>query len=199
MQAALVALAQRGEGRAALLLLAQLSPGLNRLCRWTVAARFWPWPDAVPEVRAAFFETLYRHRLDRRPSHIAANLVLDTRQQLDRANRRRVAAVVERLPDDTARFDQAPFDRARNPEPPAGGGESPAADGLVVREAVLAAVQNLPGSGRSRRLSAELAYRVWFLDQPREQVAAELGMATNAASVRLHRLRRAIDRDQLAG
>jgi hypothetical protein len=48
-------------------------------------------------------------------------------------------------------------------------------------------------------LSAELAYRVWFLDQPREQVAAELGMATNAASVRLHRLRRAIDRDQLAG
>ncbi len=178
MQAALVAIAQDGDGDAALLLLTQLRAGLHRICRWTVAAGFWPQREAVPEVRAAFFETLYRHPLPRRPTKIAANLVLDTRQRIQRAQRPVVDVIspgADQFGDPTGRL----------------------ATDLAVVSTVRSAIAGLPGSAASRRLTADLAHRVWFLDEPRPVVAAELGLGDQAAYLRLHRLRSSIDRDQL--
>lgn len=184
MQAALVAVAQGGEGRAAVLLLTQLAPGLHRICRWAASAGYWPWHEAVPEVRAVFYETLYRHSLERRPVKIAANLVLDTRQRIQRTGRRL-------RPVDIPGF--GPCGRSMFDGDPA----SELTDHLAARSTVSAAIAEMPGSQESRQLTADLAYRVWFLDQPRSAVAAEFGLADGAVNVRLHRLRSIIDREQL--
>ncbi len=195
MQAALVAVAQRGEGEAAHLLLVQLRPGLTRLCRWSVGRHMWSWHEATDEVRAAFFETLYRHRLDRRPRKIAANLILDSRQRLTRSNR----AATGSGPDTWSRHHQRPSSSGRRPGPtvePTAYDHDPGS-GLAARSAIVAAVERLPGSASSRRLTATMAYRAWILDQPRSAIAAELGLGAGTVSTRLHRLRSVVDRRDL--
>ncbi|MGH1491041.1 MAG: hypothetical protein ACRBK7_16875 [Acidimicrobiales bacterium] len=181
MQAALVSVAQRGDGEAALLLLAQLRPGLTRICRWATASGWWPPPDSVQEVRAAFFETLCRHSLDRRPNKIAANLVLDTRQRVQRS---------QLAPPNLDSLDDQSTSRGFDPT-------GDLADNLAVLSTVRSAIAGMPGSVASRRLTADLAYRVWFLDEPRAAVAADLGIGDQTIAVRLHRLRSVIDRTQL--
>ncbi len=179
MQAALVALAQGGEGQAALTLLVQLRPGLGRLARWATAVGLWPWAEAVDEVRAVFFETLYRHPLDRRPAKIAANLLLDTRQRVQRSEARSAKVRAAVLAEAEAQRGNPSFAVAAV-DPPVE---------LAVVGAIRAAVDRLPGSEPSRQLTATLAYRAWVLDEPRAAIAAELGIGPAAVTARLHRLR----------
>ncbi|MEM9564912.1 MAG: hypothetical protein AAGA93_19980 [Actinomycetota bacterium] len=175
-QAALVALAQEGDDRAAIALLIQLRPGLRRLVR--LEQRRWGirWGEAADEVRSAFFETLCVHPLDRRPDRIAANLVLDTRQRL-----RRSAA------------------GSRRPRPT----PQPIATDAVARQSaghtdlvhtVGRAVRGLPGTTSSQAITAKAAYRAWVLDRPAGEIAGELGLDRAAVRQRLHRLRVAVRR-----
>ncbi len=214
MQAALVRLAQAGDQAAASTLIVQLRPGLTR-----VAWRAWhrrcagPRPfasmaDTRDEVLSAFGETLARHRLDRRPARIAANLVLDTHQRLWRAAGRddRAAAAAAALSvaaagravrvgagSGTGRYGPG----TGGAEPVAGGGAgvggigSPddVAGALDLTTAVATALHRLPGSEASRRLSAELAFRAWILDEPSALIARELGLGRKTVDVRLCRLR----------
>ena len=180
MQRDLVALAQGGDSEAALTLLVQLRPGLIRLVRWLAASGSNGHGESVDEVRAAFYETVCRHRLDRRPARIAANLVLDTRQRLHRAGQR--AARTTATSDDD-------LDRLRRPSP----ARSPdPIDGLAVLQVLRRALDELPGSPQSRDLTARAAYRAWILDQPRAVLADELGLGPGAVSTRLHRLRSSV-------
>lgn len=173
LQHDLVALAQAGHGDAALTLLVQLRPGLLRLVRVRVGISGEAWPEACDEVRAAFHETLYRHRLDRRPRQIAANLVLDTRQRLRRADGPRPVP---------------PPPLFHLPHASAG----PGPEALTVVVTLRRAIDRLPGSSASRALTAEAAYRSWILDQPRPEVADALGLRPDALDTRLHRLRRVV-------
>lgn len=169
MQHALVALAQEGHGDAAITLLVQLRPGLLRLVRSRERVAGEARDEACDEVRAVFNETLYRHRLDRRPRRIAANLVLDTRQRLYRG-------VTPRSPVTLL---------ARQPT----GHSIPGPDALASTMVLRRAIERLPGSSRSRAITAEAAYRSWILDQPRTVVAGALGLRPAAIDTRLYRLR----------
>ena len=188
MQAALVRLAQAGDQAAASTLIVQLRPGLTG-----VAWRAWhrrcagPRPfasmaDTRDEVLSAFGETLACHRLDRRPARIAANLVLDTHQRLWRAagrdDRAAAAAAVVSV---AAAGRVVRSGTAGSPDDVAGA--------LDLTAAVAAAVDRLPGTEASRRLSAELAFRAWILDEPSALIARELGLGRKAVDVRLCRLR----------
>ena len=179
MQAALVAMAQQGNGDAATTLLVQLRPGLIRLARWVAVAADLAWPDAIDEVRAVFFETLYRHPLERRPHSIAANLLLDTRQRVIRAHRRT-----------SQRVGLA----AVGPQPPSGSEVGAAGDvdpisRLLVTQVLRAGLDQLPGSDESRALTATIAYRAWVLDQSRSDIARDLVINPEVVTSRLHRLK----------
>ncbi len=179
-QAALVALTQRGDGRAAITLLVQLRPGLGRLVR--LEQRRWGIgrAEAVDEVRSAFFETVCVHPLHHRPDRIAANLVLDTRQRLRRS------ACGSRRPPPTRR----PFaGEATGRPPPPGSAALPSIDLL---DAVGRVVRALPGSAHSRAVTATAAYRAWVLDQSHGAIADDLGLDRAAVRQRLHRLRSAV-------
>lgn len=166
LQHDLVALAQGGDGDAALTLLVQLRPGLLRLVRGREIALGEARADACDEVRAVFNETLYRHPLDRRPERIAANLVLDTRQRLHRVRRHPVAPATD-------------GGMTTWPEPDA------VTPGAMLRHAI----DRLPGSADSRAVTAEAAYRAWILEQSHTVIARELGLRPATVASRLHRLR----------
>ncbi|MEZ5407905.1 MAG: hypothetical protein R2761_07765 [Acidimicrobiales bacterium] len=189
MQAALVRLAQSGDQAAASTLIVQLRPGLTG-----VAWRAWhrrcagPRPfaslgDTRDEVLSAFGETLACHRLDRRPARIAANLVLDTHQRLWRAAGRDDRAAAAAVAVSVAAAGRAVRAGA------AAGSPDEVAGALDLTTAVAAAVHRLPGTEASRRLSAELAFRAWILDEPSALIARELGLGRKAVDVRLCRLR----------
>lgn len=193
MQAALVRLAQTGDQAAAGTLIVQLRPGLTG-----VAWRAWhrrcagPRPftslaDTRDEVLSAFGETLACHPLDRRPARIAANLVLDTHQRLWRAAARDDRAAAAAAAVSVTAAGRA----ARAGAGWAGGRSGPddVAGALDLTAAVAAALHRLPGSEASRRLSAELAFRAWILDEPSALIARELGLGRKAVDVRLCRLR----------
>lgn len=181
MQAALLHLAQNGDSAAATTLFVQLRPGLGSLAAWLarIDASDHRFESAANEVRSAFHEVVMHHDLVRRPRKIAANLILDTRQKLwrdmGRANR---SAEVELESADVS------------------GAASPTTDDLVerlhLRASLVKAIDDLGGSPNSRRLTAELAFRSWFLEEPGPEVAGELGLARNAARTRLCRLRRVV-------
>lgn len=188
MQAQLLALAQRGDGDAAVTLTVQLRPGLLRLLAKT--ARFQPFGngfgtptgsstsriEAMNNIMSTFQIVLFNHDLARRPTKIAANLILDTRQNLWREairNRRR-QDVVHSLVDACDRHSGAEHD-------PTG-----FIDELVTLDD---AVRSLPGSGASQELSAELAFRSWVLEESNTTIARELSLSTEAVNTRLHRLR----------
>lgn len=181
LQHDLVDLTQLGRGRAATTLLVQLRPGLGRLVRWRQTGWGEARADAIDEVRSAFYETVCRHPLDRRPRRIAANLVLDTRQRLDRGtggSRRRTPL---------------PLDGA---DPPIGhaGPRGDPLDRILIGLTIGEALDHLPGSARSRAITADAAYRAWFLDQPHQRIAADLGLERAAVRKRLERLRSAARR-----
>lgn len=181
MQAALIATAQAGDDRAATTLVVQLRPGLERLARKVAATdpRFGSVDDAASEVSSVVAERILAHRLDRRPQRIAANLILDTRQRIWRTGTRE-ARIAE---------------RARHEATVAIGGGTAAlhpearADHLDLVAAVRLALDDLPGTDRSRQMTAELAWRAWFLDQPSTEIAQELGLPRTMISARLCRLR----------
>lgn len=213
MQAALVRLAQDGDQAAASTLIVQLRPGLTR-----VAWRAWhrrcagPRPfasmaDTRDEVLSAFGETLACHRLDRRPARIAANLVLDTHQRLWRAAGRDDRAAAAAMAVSVAAAGRravrsgagagagssgwaatAPDDAAWVPDGAAGALDDVAGT-LDLTAAVATALHRLPGSEASRRLSAELAFRAWILDEPSALIARELGLGRKTVDTRLCRLR----------
>lgn len=194
MQAALVGLSQRGEGLAATTLLVQLRPGLARLVRWAAVNGLRSSQEATEEVRAIFFETIYRHSLARRPAKIAANLVLDTRQRLTRSSLRAG-------PDQWQNpgRDQGPS-RLLDSASEVGIASVWDADPLssmAVSATLQAAVGRLPGSASSRRLTATLAYRAWILEEPRAIIAADLDLPVTMVSKRLHRLRALVRREDL--
>jgi DNA-directed RNA polymerase specialized sigma24 family protein len=183
MQAALVRRAQDGERGAFLALVTQLRPGLTSIVR---RARADPGlgtgSETEDEVLATFGEVLMAHDLARRPHRIAANLLLDTRQRLwrSRERRARVEGALRRG------VGAGPPPRPTQPEE--------RAVELDLTGAVSTAIQHLAGNDRSRRLTAEAAYRAWFLDQPCDQIAAELGMGHEAVRTRLCRLRSSVRR-----
>lgn len=186
LQHDLVALAQTGEGPAGLTLLVQLRPGLLRLAARQGAVAGLARNEACDEVRSAFVETLYRHRLDRRPCRIAANLVLDTRQRLGREDRWRDRLVPL----------SPPLLELAGPSPGRDGpGQGDPGPAIETRSTLRRAVDRLPGTEASRRLTAEAAWRAWFLEEPRASIAADLGLAPAAVTARLHRLRRAVRRE----
>lgn len=178
MQAGLVGLAQQGDGTAAWTLLVQLQPGLLRLVRTSSTCDGRSWPDAADEVRSVFFETVCRHPLERRPSKIAANLLLDTRQRLRRGPLR-------------SRSTESPTsDRALISAVDRGARSIPDPVGQLALEVEIGrAIRRLPGSPSSRRLTATVAVRAWILDEPRDLIAEELGLPPSAITKRLHRLR----------
>ncbi len=182
MQRDLVALAQEGDGDAAITLLVQLRPGLLRLVRSRERAFGESRVESCDEVRAVFHETLYRHRLDRRPRRIAANLVLDTRQRLYRG-------VTPRSPvSPPPGAASGPVRSSVGPGPDPGPSPEAVDSAWMLRRAI----DRLPGSSRSRAITAEAAYRSWILDQPRSEVAGALGLRPAALDTRLHRLRRVV-------
>lgn len=150
--------------------------------------------EATEEVRAIFFETIYRHSLARRPAKIAANLVLDTRQRLTRSSLRAG-------PDQWQNpgRDQGPS-RLLDSASEVGIASVWDADPLssmAVSATLQAAVGRLPGSASSRRLTATLAYRAWILEEPRAIIAADLDLPVTMVSKRLHRLRALVRREDL--
>lgn len=184
MQAALVRLAQQSDSAAVTTLLVQFRPGLGSLAAWLSRTdpRRPPFDTAGRDVRSAFCEVIMAHDLHRRPRKIAANLILDTRQVLWRALRREtVGAELEAL---TGR-------------PPARA-DGPADDAVAELDLVASvadALERMSGSEASRRLTAELAFRTWFLEESSADVATELGLARNAARTRLCRLRQHMQLD----
>ncbi|MEM7273122.1 MAG: hypothetical protein AAF547_08595 [Actinomycetota bacterium] len=181
-QGALIALAQSGDGEAAVTLLVQLRPGLGRLVRTVAGAEGLAGWDAIEEVRATFLETVARHRLDRRPSRIAANLLLDTRQRLARARRPPVGTAQPAQPwarPATAMTAAGPHARSVR----------------LAADRLLNAAMGLGGTPESARATAEVAYRCWLLDQPRTVVADATGLSAQGVTGRLHRLRRTLRLD----
>lgn len=178
MQAALVSLTQAGDADAAVALLVQLRPGLVRLVRQLSVSQHWTRQDAVEEVRAVFFEILVCHSLHRRPSRIAANLVLDTRQRLHRGLHK----------------SHGPLQLAPTP-PLCGDQDLDAQSPLLAYETLRAAAGRLPGSPASQRLTADLGFRAWVLGQPRSDIARELELGPANVRSRLHRFRSAIRSD----
>lgn len=171
MQAALVELTQSGDGAAAVTLLVQLRPGLLRLVRQLVAGPVPARSEAVAEVRSVFFEVLTGHSLERRPTSIAANLVLDTRQRLHR--------------------NQQPA----TPEQPSAAGWCDDVDQLTSLGAIRAlqdAADSLAGSAESRALTLNLGYRAWVLEQSPSAIARDLDLGPQRVRTRLHRFRAAI-------
>ena len=162
----------------AVTLLVQLRPGLIRLVRWAAASGRLSWPDAVDEVRAVFFEAVCRHQLSRRPTKIAANLVLDTRQRLTRSLRPSSSTI------SLARGELGCAE-------PWTGQTDPLAR-LLATGALREGLDRLPGSARSRELSATIAFRAWVLDEPRGVIADGLGLAPQTVNMRLHRLKTAM-------
>jgi len=197
MQAALVAEAQRRDDEALATLIVQFRPGLVHLIAWAARNyRSGRWAEADDDVVATFGEVILHHRLDRRPRLIAANLLLDTRQKIWRAEGKE------------SRSRQAVLTAAAlaAPGPSAGleaAGPSPEMQpDLVVEELTLIgqlanAIESLPGSPSSRRLTAEVAYRAWVLDEANSCIATEVGLAPDAVRARLSRLRSVV-RDSVA-
>ncbi len=182
MQAALVGLAQRADAYAVATLVVQMRPGLTTLANRAIGfdPRLADRTDATAEVLSAFGEVVLRHPLDRRPDKIAANLLLDTRQQLWRAGRR--AVLVAEAAELAARCGgSAAGLHSHDP--------SLRAEELDLIASVTDAIGALPGDEGSRRLTAQLAYRSWFLDESSHMIADDLGMGPEAVRVRLCRLR----------
>ncbi len=182
MQAALVRRAQDGQQGAALALITQMRPGLISLTRWWAVTdrRFGSTTEAEAEVLATFGEVLMCHDLERRSEKIAANLVLDTRQRLWRAKTRQSrveGATLAAAATETQVPRSAPEDMAME---------------LDLAHAVSTAIDGLSGSDGSRRLTAELAYRAWILDEAGADIARDLGIGPNTVRTRLCRLRSAV-------
>jgi len=192
MQAALVSLAQRGDDAAAMALLVQLRPGLVRLHRQLAFHQRWTRSDAVQEVRAVFLEVLSAHRLDRRPTKIAANLLLDTRQRLHRTVGRRTpptgigttAEPVEVIDGTAVAHDVHTL--------------SP----VLAYETLRTAAAALPGTPSSRQLTTNVGFRAWVLGQSGPDIADELNLSAVGVRTRLHRFRAAVrdefERDRAA-
>jgi hypothetical protein len=183
MQAAVLRRVQGGEHGAVLTMITQLRPGLITLARWWQVVgrgRLESPADADAEVLTTFGEVMMGHDLDRRPDKIAANLLLDTRQRLWRATTRRSRS--EEAAQASATIDH---------RPPQAAPEEVAME-LDLTQAVTTAIGQLPGSPRSRRLTAELAYRAWILEQPRADIARDLGVGPNTVRTRLCRLRNVV-------
>ncbi len=198
MQGALVALAQRDQAAAVRTLMVQLRPGLVGLTRRTMG-RLGPGGQSVgsrgeaeAEVLSAFGETLVRHRLDRRPTKIAANLLLDTHQRLWRA-----AGREQRIGAATATASAARSNLAYQPECRPEQHPELATDALELVAAVAAALHQLTGTEKNRRLTAELAYRAWILDEPSAGIARELGLERKMVDTRLCRLRSSLRRARI--
>jgi DNA-directed RNA polymerase specialized sigma24 family protein len=185
MQAVLVELAQAGSAEAGLTLLVQLRPGLIRLARTAV---HWEWMmshDINEETQATFFEVLFRHRLDRRPKRIAANLLLDTRQRLWRRHPRSgpPTVVTQAMGDGELWWSgDRPSGVGRNAPSPV--------QELEIRLHLADVLRRLPGSEASRRLTAMMAYRAWIEGHSTASIASELGVEPQTVSTRLYRLRR---------
>ena len=186
MQAALVGLAQRGDTAAATTLTVQLRPGLSRLVRLALSADngIRSRDEAEAEVLSVFGETLMGHPLARRPTKIAANLLYDTRQRLWRAGGSGAQATAHQ--DDL----EAAAIEAMGPAAPCS--TEAVADELDLMAAVGTALERLAGTDASRRLTAELAYRAWVLDEASTTIGPALGLGSRAVSTRLCRLRSAV-------
>lgn len=179
MQAGLVRLAQGGDEAAAATLISQLRPGLSSIARWAASfdRRFTVVDEAASEVLSVFGEAVMRHRLDRRPTKIAANLLLDTRQRVWRAGGRQ------------ARIDSAAVTAARSAATGHRTNLEDVASQLELVASITTALNQLGGSSSSRRLTAELAFRAWFLEEPCAMIAQELGLGPSVVRTRLCRLR----------
>ena len=187
LQAALVGLAQEGDGAALATLVVQLRPGLIHLIHAVRRRREGAADGVVDEVVGEFTAVSLDHSLARRPRRIAANLLLDTRQRLWLADGGRRGADLATDPTSAA---LTPADH------PAVGPES-VVETLDLVAKVADALDGLPGTERSRRLTAEVAYRAWILDQATSTIGDEVGLRPDAVRARLSRLRTSVQRPDL--
>jgi len=183
MQASLVGLAQSGDDNAASTLIVQLRPGLIALTNRTLRLNQYceTFGDTSNEVVGVFSEVLLRHRLDRRPARIAANLLLDTRQRIWRSHQRNARLDLSTTPTAQVVLESAPSADSYHPDA--------AVNTLDVMDDLAAALGGLGGSVESRRLTAHLAYRAWIMDEAPDQIAADLRIAPGTVNTRLCRLR----------
>lgn len=188
LQAALVGLAQEGDGAALATLVVQLRPGLIHLIQAVGRRRGDPLDGVADEVVGEFAAVALGHSLARRPRRIAANLLLDTRQRLWLADggRRRADRV-------TVAATEPVLAALTLADHPANGPES-MLDTLDLVATVADAVEALPGTEHSRRLTAEVAYRAWILDQAASTIGDEVGLRPDAVRARLSRLRASVRR-----
>lgn len=192
MQAALVHLAQAGDHAAVSTLLTQLCPGLWRIVGRGQRRRSGYDSVQPDDVAAVAYETIMLHPLSRRPTAIAANIILDTRQRLWRSSvaaDRRTCSMFARTT-----VDGAPR-AGRHRHPPLG----PIVDQPEVRvtdldllDRLTAAIERSTGDHRSQQLSAEIAYRAWILDEAAPSIANAVGLRPDAVRARLSRLRTAV-------
>ena len=191
MQAVLVDLAQRGDDIAPLTLVVQLRPGVLRIVN-TVRRRPERWherrDETVADVVGALTETIMRHPLARRPSAIASNLLLDTRQRLDRAERRAGRLPTTALTHPVAEPAGSP---PRGSQPSVGAPEQ-VIDRLDAVAALTTVLDDVARSSESRRLTAEVAFRAWFLEERSPDIGAAVGLQPDAVRARLSRLRTAV-------
>ena len=192
MQAALVQLSQEGDHAAVSTLLTQLCPGL-----WHIVGRWRKRRtgcDAVQpdDVAAIAYETIMVHPLERRPRAIAANIVLDTRQRLWRAN-----GVTDRrscwvFPNATTAGQ--PRMRRLDQQPPCCTVDQPEVrvTDLDLLGRLATAIERSTGDRQSQQLSAEIAYRAWILDEAAPSIANAVGLRPDAVRARLSRLRTAV-------
>lgn len=186
MQAALVELAQSGDQDAVSTLLVQLRPGLHRLVGWMAVGfgRGHTNAELEDEVVGVFCEVVMQHPLGRRRRRIAANLLLDTRQRLWRGGVREV-----RIREAAGSAESISTDAAAWPAWP---------DCLVgeldMVDALAEAISSLPGTEASRRLTGEVAYRAWILDEANTAIAADIGLHPDVVRTRLSRLRSHVGR-----
>ncbi len=194
MQAALVARSQAGEEAATLTLVVQFEPALRRLVSTRRRREGSTMADeAVADVIGAFTEVVLTHDLVRRPARIAANLVLDTRQKLDRLDRchRRTTVI------DTA-GELADRPQLRLLGNAATAGEPAVAEAVDLVCSVAEALDALGGDAASRRLTRELAVRAWVLGETSGELAARTGLEPSAVRARLCRLRADVRRRYVA-
>ncbi len=168
MQAALVSLSQHGDQDAISTLTVQLLPGLRKLVR-----TYGPRGQTSQEVLSFFYETLVRHKLEKRPRKIAANLLLDTKNKLYRQNLR-----VEKEQDKSEQgFAADSF-------------ENSVVERICLHNDFKKAIDSQ--SSKQRQTTALLAFGKWVMGEDIATLAQRHQLSATATATKLWRLKTAV-------
>lgn len=177
MQAALVRLAQAGCETAALCLTCQLLPGLKRLAKTTAVG----FSDPAAEVISAFYEVLGSRDLNRRPTKVAANLILDTKQKLYRGLLKdlKQTSIAQDL---AVQFSQELSSAVKTNHDPI--------ERYSSVELIADALESYPA--KSKHQVGEIAFMHWVEGYSTLEIAEKLGISQTAVTTKIWRLRQRI-------